>query len=195
MRFQSTSQISILKNDFQLDYAVLQMGQNSIITKKICLLGNFSVGKTSMIARFVRHTFSEKYLTTVGVKIDSKPIELADGLTLKLIVWDIAGSDKYSGIDTTYITGSAGILFVVDGMRKETLDAIVGLRRCVNESVGDCAMVCAINKSDLKIKWEITRADIDGLIESGIPTFKTSAKTGENVEAAFASLAKLLIET
>jgi len=171
------------------------MGQNSIITKKICLLGNFSVGKTSMIARFVRHTFSEKYLTTVGVKIDSKPIELADGLTLKLIVWDIAGSDKYSGIDTTYITGSAGILFVVDGMRKETLDAIVGLRRCVNESVGDCAMVCAINKSDLKIKWEITRADIDGLIESGIPTFKTSAKTGENVEAAFASLAKLLIET
>ena len=148
-----------------------------------------------MVARFVRHTFSEKYLTTVGVKIDSKQIDLSDGLTLKLIVWDIAGSDKYSGIDTNYITGSAGILFVVDGTRKETLDAIDSLRRTVNESVGDCAMVCAINKNDLETQWEITAADIDYLIESEIPTFKTSAKTGENVEAAFVSLARLLIET
>lgn len=147
-----------------------------------------------MVARFVRHTFSEKYLTTVGVKIDSKQIDLPDSLILKLVIWDIAGRDEYSGTDTNYLRGSAGIFFVVDGTRKETLDAIAALTHSVKEAVGDCSMICAVNKVDLETEWEVSSADIDRIIESGIPTFKTSAKTGENVESAFASLAKQLVE-
>lgn len=169
------------------------MSQKSIITKKICLLGSFSVGKTSMVARFVHRTFSEKYLTTVGVKIDSKMINVTDQMALKLVIWDIAGTDEFSGTDVNYLRGSAGIFFVVDGTRRETLDAIDDLRQTVNENVGECAMVCAFNKADIENSWEVGNSDIEQLIAAGIPCFKTSAKTGENVESAFASLSSMLI--
>ena len=169
------------------------MSKKIIVTKKICLLGSFSVGKTSLVARFVRHTFSEKYLTTVGVKIDSKLIDISDEMALKLIIWDIAGVDKSSGTDVNYLRGSAGIFYVVDGTRKETLDSITQLKQIVNDKVGECAMVCAFNKADLTTKWEVNGDDIENLIFSGIPSFKTSAKTGENVEMAFKKLSSILI--
>ncbi len=169
------------------------MSKKTIITKKICLLGSFSVGKTSLVARFVRHTFSEKYLTTVGVKIDSKLIDISEEMALKLVVWDIAGADEFSGTDVNYLRGSAGIFYVVDGTRKETLDAITELKQIVDDNVGECAMVCAFNKADLETKWEVSSEDIDNLTSSGISSFKTSAKTGENVEAAFTKLSSILI--
>ena len=63
----------------------------AIIQKKICMIGDFSVGKTSLVGRFVRQSFSEKYLTTVGVKIDTKLVKLTENQDVKLILWDIAG--------------------------------------------------------------------------------------------------------
>ncbi len=164
-----------------------------MITKKICLLGEFAIGKTSLTARFVRQTFSSKYLTTVGVKIDSKIVELPEKKTIKLVIWDIAGSDTVTTVDTNYLRGTAGVLLVADGCRKSTLNSAMNLRRSVYESLGECPIVVAINKVDLLSDWEIDEADIAELQKEGLYVYKTSAKTGENVEAVFQQLAQKLI--
>jgi small GTP-binding protein len=164
-----------------------------LLTKKVCLLGEFAIGKTSLTARFVRQTFSDKYLTTVGVKIDSKLVELSAQQTVKLVIWDIAGSDLSATVDDSYLRGTAGVLLVADGCRKNTLNSIMKLKRAVHDTVGECAVVVAINKVDLLSEWEVDGADITELQDAGLHVYKTSAKTGENVENAFQQLAKLLI--
>ncbi len=143
--------------------------------------------------RFARQTFSEKYLTTVGVKIDSKIVELSADQTIKLVIWDIAGSDTFTTVDKNYLRGSAGVLLVADGCRKSTLESVMELRQIVLDSVGECPMVAAVNKVDLRSEWEIDDSDLAQLEEAGLAIYQTSAKTGENVEAAFHQLASLLV--
>ena len=159
------------------------------------MLGEFSIGKTSLTTRFVKQTFSEKYLTTVGVKIDSKVVELPNQEAIKLVIWDLAGSDTMTTVDENYLRGTAGVFLVADGCRKSTLNSALNFRRIIRDSVGNCPMVFAINKVDLISDWEADDTDINRMQEDGLKVFKTSAKTGENVEAAFQHLAKLLIVT
>ena len=80
--------------------------------RKICMLGDFGVGKTSLVARFVRNTFSDSYLTTVGVKVDSKEVALANGQTQKLVVWDIAGKSALDALNLSYLRGASGCRWV-----------------------------------------------------------------------------------
>ena len=158
------------------------------------MLGDFAIGKTSLTVRFVRQTFSDKYLTTVGVKIDSKLIELPGQQPIKLVIWDIAGSDTLAAVDNSYLRGTAGVLLVADGCRKSTLTSVMNFRRSIHDCVGDCPMIVAVNKVDLLSEWEVDDADMKNLQNAGLTIFKTSAKTGENVEAAFQKLASLLID-
>jgi small GTP-binding protein len=157
------------------------------------MLGEFGIGKTSLTDRFVRQTFSDQYLTTVGVKIDSKLIELPAQQTVKLVIWDIAGSDAITTtVDENYLHGTSGVLLVADGCRKSTLNSAMNLRNFVNDFVGECPVVIAVNKVDLQSEWEVDETDIAALKDSGFSIYKTSAKTGENVEAAFQQLAALI---
>ena len=79
------------------------------LTKKVCIIGDFAVGKTSTVARCVHNVFSDKYLTTVGVKIDTKEVVLEDSeKTVKMIIWDIAGTDRFSAVEFSYLRGSSG---------------------------------------------------------------------------------------
>ena len=77
------------------------------LQKKLCMLGGFAVGKTSLVKRFVHSVFSDTYLTTVGVKIDKKTVELA-GKTVNLILWDLSGEDDLASLRMTYLRGAAG---------------------------------------------------------------------------------------
>ena len=92
-----------------------------MIQKKICMLGGFAVGKTSLVSRFVSSIFSDKYLTTVGVKIDKKPVSV-DGRDVTLMLWDIYGQDDFQTVQPSQLRGMAGYLLVVDGTRRATLD-------------------------------------------------------------------------
>jgi small GTP-binding protein len=158
------------------------------VQKKICMLGAFAVGKTSLVKRYVSSVFSETYLTTVGVKIDKKAAQLA-GKVINLILWDLAGEDDIASLRMSYLRGSAGYVLVADGTRRATLDVAVSLRARVDAEVGVLPFVLLLNKSDLVDQWAITDTDIAGLRNDGWWVQPSSARTGAGVEEAFTDLA------
>ena len=158
--------------------------------RKVCLLGDFGVGKTSLVARFVRNTYSDKYLTTVGVKVDSKLVERPGG-AIKLVIWDIAGKSGLDLLNQSYLKGASGLMLVCDGTREPTLRSALYLLMQARSTLGDPKAVLLVNKLDLVDKWEILPHTVAGLRET-MPVFETSARTGDGVEAAFAALAELL---
>lgn len=163
-----------------------------VIQKKISMLGAFATGKTSMVQQFVHSMFSEKYHTTVGVKVDKKEVKLDAG-SMNLILWDLAGEDEFQKVQTSYLRGSSGYIFVVDGTRAGTLDHTLELRKTVREMVGDAPSVLALNKADLKADWDLHADAIDGLAKPEWHVLRTSAKTGEGVEEAFLWLARQMV--
>ena len=158
------------------------------LQKKVCMLGGFSVGKTSLVKRFVESVFSETYLTTVGVKIDKKPVELSDRI-VNLILWDLAGEDDVSSLRMSYLRGSAGYVLVADGTRPSTLEVALSLRQRVETDFGPLPFVLLLNKNDLREQWAIRDEDVENLQQSGWWVQSTSARTGEGVENAFRALA------
>jgi len=165
----------------------LQMTQ-----KKICTLGTSAVGKSSLVARFVKGIFSENYLTTIGVKIDKKSVSLK-GQKVDLLIWDLNGEDRFQKLSRNYLRVTAGYLLVVDGTRRSTLDAALALHHKAQATVGTVPSVVLINKSDRKEEWEIEDADLNDLQSRGWTVQETSAKTGSGVEKAFANLAQKIV--
>lgn len=159
-----------------------------MIQKKICMLGAFSVGKTSLVRRYVSSIFSDAYLTTVGVKIDKRLIDL-DGREVAMILWDIAGEDDVSTVRMSYLRGSAGYLLVVDGTRAITLDVARSLQSRVQAEIGAVPFTLLVNKSDLVDQWTIADAELEALRADGWSVRRTSAKSGDGVEDAFRELA------
>lgn len=163
-----------------------------MIKKKICMLGSFAVGKTSLVQRFVRSVFSEKYLTTVGVKIDQKTVNV-DGEDILLILWDIHGEDDFEKVRASYLAGMSGCFLVADGTRAFTLDVALKLGRLAESTVGDVPRVLLVNKVDLMPQWEITRETISALEAQGFRIVLTSAMSGAAVEDAFVALTKAMM--
>lgn len=163
-----------------------------MIKKKICMLGAFSVGKTSLVRQYIKSEFFEKYHTTVGVKVDKKEVEV-DGQRADLLIWDIHGEDSTQDILTTYLRGSSGYILVADGTRKETLDVASRIGARVVQVVGNIPSVLLLNKADLNEKWELDDATVGRLRTARRPVLKTSAKTGTGVEEAFVGLARDLL--
>ena len=161
---------------------------NATLQKKICMLGGFSVGKTSLVKRYVQSVFSETYLTTVGVKIDKKTVDLTDRV-VNLILWDLAGEDDIASLRMTYLRGAAGYVLVADGTRPATLEVALSLRRRVEADFGPLPFVLLLNKNDLREEWAIRDAEIEDLRQNGWWVQATSARTGEGVEDAFKALA------
>ncbi len=164
-----------------------------MIKKKICMLGAFAVGKTSLVQRYVNSIFNEKYQTTLGVKIDKKST-IVNGQPMELIVWDLAGEDEFMAVRSSYLRGSAAFMLVVDGTRNDTLDIAINLKNKVFREVGPIPFILMINKSDLKDDWNIDPFILDKLIQQDWQIIHTSARNSENVEAAFESLARQLVD-
>jgi small GTP-binding protein len=168
-----------------------------VITRKVCLLGAFAVGKTSLVRRFVHGVFDERYLTTLGVKIDTKTVEL-EGETVKLVVWDVEGTDPADGGESAarsrmqaYLQGADGVLLVADGTRSSTIDAAQNILGDFANKHPGIPVILMVNKSDLADQWQIEPQQLEefpGLSQS----FTTSALSGEHVEDTFIFLAELL---
>ena len=164
-----------------------------MIRKKICMLGGFAVGKTSLVRQFVFSLFEEKYLTTLGVKIDKKSLTV-QGQELELMLWDLAGEDEFMKVRMSYLRGSSGYILVADGTRPDTLDTALKLQKGAEQAIGKVPWLLMLNKSDLVDQWRIDEARIDTLRRDGWTVFETSAKSRRGVEQAFTSLATALLE-
>jgi small GTP-binding protein len=164
-----------------------------MIKKKICMLGAYAVGKTSLVQRFVNSIFSEKYHTTIGVKIDQKRVTVEDN-EVNLMLWDIHGEDEFQKVKPAYVMGSSGYFIVMDGTRRNTLEKGLELQQMAQKTIGDVPFLILINKSDLHEQWEMKEEDLTRLHQSGIKVFLTSAKTGEAVEEAFIELTRQMLK-
>ena len=162
------------------------------VARKVCMLGDFGVGKTSLVARFVRSTFSEKYLTTIGVKVDTKEIALAGRVSCKLVIWDIVGRSHLDALNMTYLRGASALLLVADGTREHSLSVALNLLMQSRTALPDAVVALAVNKLDLVERWEVAPTTL-AEIRRSLPVFETSALSGDGVEAAFAELATRLL--
>jgi small GTP-binding protein len=163
-----------------------------MLQKKVCLLGGFGVGKTSLVRRYVQSIFSDAYLTTVGVKIEKRMVTVG-AAEVALILWDIAGEDGVAGIRTSYLRGAAGYFLVVDVTRGETLEVAKSIQALVTSEIGSVPFLFLFNKTDLKEDWDIPEQSLEDLKDAGHEVLRTSAKTGEGVEEAFQALAKRMV--
>ena len=161
-----------------------------MIQKKICMLGAYGAGKTSLVRRFVESMFDERYHTTVGVRIDKKVVKLDAG-TIMMMIWDLAGGDETELTRLSHLRGANGYITVVDGCREWTLELALLLRGKIREQFGDLPHVVAVNKADLRDVWEV--CDVGTLGCDAEHVFFTSAKTGDAVEAMFKNVAMKLL--
>ena len=163
-----------------------------MLQKKVCMLGAFGVGKTSLVRQYVQSIFSDSYLTTVGVKIEKKTLTI-EGESLIMLLWDIAGEDEVSPIRMTYLRGAAAYLLVADGTRSETLDVARSIQARVEAEIGAVPFLLLLNKADLEESWDLAADSLATLGSAGWGTIRTSARTGQGVEEAFEELAKRML--
>ena len=164
-----------------------------MLQKKICMLGSFAVGKTSLVRRFVESMYSEAYHTTVGVKVDKKNVQV-NGAEVTLVLWDIYGEDDYQKMRWSNLRGASGYLLVADGTRKSTLAKAYDLEKRVREEVGIIPFVLVVNKSDLEKDWEFEPENEAQILAEKWNVLRSSAKSGQNVEEAFSLLARKMLE-
>ena len=161
-----------------------------MISKKIILTGSFGVGKTSLFNRFIYQQFSDKYLTTIGVKVNNKTIKIDDE-SLSMMVWDIAGEVSQDKVPASYFLGASGIIYVMDLSRPRTFINLETDIKFLKDMLPNGDILIVANKRDL-VTPEQLESFVDG-IDSNID-FLTSAKTGENVEHLFFDMGKRLIQ-
>ena len=176
------------------------MNEMQVFKKKICMIGSPGVGKTSLVRRFVYDLFSDKYLTTIGVKISQKvcpPIQTPDKqlVQFSLLVWDIEGAQEVGPALHSYLMGASGALLVSDLTRRETIDVIPQLMEGLRRASPKAHIILAGNKLDLVNMDAETleqQAEIAG--QNNLSCFLTSAKQGQNVESAFHKFCELFFK-
>lgn len=164
------------------------------LQKKICLLGDFCVGKTSLMRRFVEGIFDDKYISTIGVKISRKIVTNADK-QVNLLIWDMTGGEDIgSPTRVSYLRGAAGALMVCDLTRRSTLAAFERYSKQMRQINPQTTLVFIGNKVDLVHERMISDGELQEICSRlGNSTFiLTSAKTGYQVEEAFNYLVELL---
>lgn len=160
-----------------------------MIAKKVLLVGNFGVGKTSLIRRFVLNEFSEDYISTIGVRVSTKVVDL-DGEQVKMMIWDVAGTSDDEKLPKSYFLGASAAMYVFDLSREETYNTLDAQLDMVKGLSGLSEVVMVGNKKDL-----LSEAELAAVLEKiTLPVdLVTSAKQDEYVEDAFVALAKQAI--
>jgi len=159
-------------------------------SKKVILVGSFGVGKTSLFNQFIYSKFDDKYLTTIGVKVNKKVIQIGDR-ELSILLWDIAGEVSQNKVPVTYFLGVSGVIYVFDLSRPTTFKNIEDDMNYLKEIIDGGVIRMVGNKKDL-----LTDEQLEEVKEQlAIPfDIATSAKTGENVEQLFLDLGQALLD-
>ena len=173
--------------------------QRKRVQRKVCLLGDGAVGKTSLIRKYVLDKFDDKYLPTIGTKVSRKEVVIPFQkeeivIDLTMIIWDIVGQKAYQKLRHMYYQGANGALVVCDITRKETLESTVEWTKSLFEVAKPVPVLFLANKSDLIHKAEFKPPELEEIAAKfKAPYFYSSAKSGANVNRAFYRLGELMV--
>lgn len=158
-----------------------------MISRKVLITGSFAVGKTSLFRRFVYNEFSDKYLTTIGVKVDKRELTI-NGQDISLVLWDVAGEVSQEKVPKSYFMGASAVIYIYDLTRPRTCDNLQADINIIQDILPGCMIKIVGNKKDL-----VAEHDLLTINQSITTDYFTSAKTGENVSQLFEDIAKGLL--
>ncbi len=168
------------------------------VKKKIVLLGDPAVGKTSLIRRFVLSTFDEKYVSTIGARVSKKEVvvpTVAYKVKMDMMIWDLIGSKESTRLHEMYYRGADGAIVVADITRLSTIENIEMWVNSFRTAMGDKSVLMVYNKMDLEGYWTLDEHGMETLASKhNTLYYKSSAKTGDNVDLTFYRLAELMLE-
>jgi small GTP-binding protein len=159
---------------------------------KLVVLGDPSVGKTSLVRHFCEGYFSEDYLATIGVSFLRKELTI-DEHTVGLQIWDLGGTNMFSNVRANYIKGSHGALVLFDLTEKGTLVSVSNWVQDVVRVVGKIPMIIIGNKSDLPHNKKLIQKAESLAQELGSQLVIASAKTGDQMNEAFKTISRLMM--
>jgi small GTP-binding protein len=165
---------------------------------KICLVGDSSVGKTSLIRRYVHDEFDDRYISTLGAKVTKKEMTInseVGNIEITMTVWDIMGERDFTDLlKESFFMGAGGILAVCDLTRGETFEGLEDWIVAVRSVTGDVPMTFVGNKLDLKDDHAYGDEKLSDFAKNYHSShFLTSAKTGDNVDQVFLDLVKRVL--
>eukprot|EP00941_MAST-03F_sp_MAST-3F-sp1_P003290 g3290.t1 len=162
---------------------------------KLVLIGDSSVGKSCLLLRFADNSFTESYISTIGVDFRFRTVKIG-GKTVKLQIWDTAGQERFRTITSAYYRGADGIIMVYDVTRRDSFDHVQDWLHEVERYAkhGLCKKLLIGNKCDRTDRMVDFKEGKEFANNLNVPFFETSAKNAVNVEAAFLNMASMLIE-
>jgi len=162
-----------------------------MLETKVCVVGAFATGKTSLVTQLLEGSCRQHYQTTVGVRIERKQIETAQ-TQMDMVLWDMHSEDQFQQVQMSYIRGASAYVLVVDGMRRASLTTALDLQKRVTQRIGNVPCLMIINKCDLQANWEITEDDIALLKAQNYDLIRTSTKTGVGIDRCLSKLLEKL---
>ncbi|MFW9876655.1 MAG: Rab family GTPase [Candidatus Thorarchaeota archaeon] len=165
---------------------------------KICMTGDISVGKTSLVRRYVMDIFDDTYIATLGTKISKKKVRLFKNnqtYHLTLSLWDVLGHDVFENMYSWAFEGAKAAMLVCDLTREDTLKNVTNWITRVKNVAGDIPFIILANKKDLKKDYEFDEDDLIAFSsELELQSYMTSAKSGENVSPTFVRIGDMVLD-
>ncbi|MHA1273702.1 MAG: Rab family GTPase [Promethearchaeota archaeon] len=162
---------------------------------KICLLGEANVGKTSLVYRYIENSFKENYKSTLGVNLLKKEMNIEGYGEITAQIWDLGGQESFKSLRKLYLEGANGALVIYDVTNRKSFDKLDEWINSFREARGDQPLILIGNKSDLKDLIKVEQKEAEKYAgKHNMDLVITSAKTGENVEQSFETLAKKILD-
>ena len=164
------------------------------INLKILILGDSSVGKTTLLLKYVDGYFPTIYVATIGVEFKVKKINV-NGIDLNLQIWDTAGQERFRGVTRNFMKGADGIIYAYDITKKSSFDSLKNWIIQSEESTVGFKKIIIGNKTDLETERVVSKEAFQKFCQNkNIQGMEVSAKNGNNVDKCFELIAKLIIE-